>query len=241
MEILLVDPDYAHRDAIASSLQAIGHRVRQAWDRRTVMGCLAESRFDVVVLADELPDGFGLDLVGSIRETTDCGIIMLSSRGDVGHRIVGLDSGVDDFLTKPVDLGEMAARLKAVWRRYRPLVLRRSTAFGEGEIDLFTRRLMDRTGTLVPLTPLEFAILAALHRAKGRALSREELLRDCYREDARSQPRAVDVMIRRVRSKLARADLPGVLISTHRGGGYALTVSRMSTAIRGPGSVALTP
>lgn len=241
IEILVVEPDFAHRDALSGSLQAIGHGVRQAWDIRTATAYIAESRFDVVVLADELPDGFGLDLVETIRDTTDCGIIMLSSRADVGRRIVGLEIGVDDFLTKPVDLGEMAARLKAVWRRYRPQARRRVTAFGEGEIDLFARRLTDRTGALVPLSLLEFAILAALFQATGRAMSREELLRECYRDDAGSQPRTVDVMIRRVRTKLAGADLPGVAIATRRGGGYALTVSRTATPVSGPGPMVLTP
>ena len=227
IRILLVDPDYAHRDALAGRLASIGWSVREAWDIGAAMAYLGQTAFDIVVLDDDLPDGYGFDLVKAIRDVTDCGIVMMSGRADVTRRILALEMGVDDFLAKPVDLGEALARLKAVWRRYRPVVRPPINVrpLGDGHIDLVHRRVTSRTGVPAPLTPLEFALLAALFRASGRTLSREQLLDECHGDADRAQPRTVDVMIRRLRAKLAQAALSGVVIATRRGGGYALALA----------------
>ena len=169
-----------------------------------------------------LPEMDGFALCRAIRKDSDIPIIMLTARGDVMDRVVGLELGTDDYLPKPFEPRELVARLQTVLRRRRGNGQGLRLVFEGLEIDL-DRHLGHRHGEPVELTGTEFALLALLAREPGKVWSRDDILNQLRGHDAELYTRAVDIVVSRLRRKLEPLDC----IKTLRNAGYALAVGRV--------------
>ena len=205
------------------NLEEEGFRVSAAADGEAALAAVAEDKPDLIVLDLMLPLISGLEICRQLRrrpETRGLPIIMLTARGEESDRIRGLDSGADDYVTKPFSPSELVARVRAVLRRARPALAQDSLGYGELVMDLAKRRVT-REGRAIHLSPTEFRLLQYFMEHPGRVFSREQLLDAVWGLDAEVEPRTVDAHIRRLRKALndgGKADL----IRTERAAGYAL-------------------
>ncbi len=227
--LLIVDDDREIRDLLARFLRKHGYRVDTAPDGRAMTKLLEAGRFDLVVLDIMLPGEDGLSLCRRLRATSDLPIVMLTAVGDDMDRIVGLELGADDYVTKPFNPRELLARVKAVLRRAgapRPAAAAdggRVLAFDRWRLDLARRELRAADGTLTPLTAGEFDLLAAFVEHPGRVLSRDQLLDLTKGRAAVPFDRSIDVQLSRLRRKIEPDPKDPRLIKTVRGGGYLLS------------------
>jgi DNA-binding response OmpR family regulator len=178
--------------------------------------------FDVILLDLTLPGRDGLEILRAVRERgTKTPVLVLTARDTLQDRVLGLDSGADDYLVKPFAFAELLARIRALVRRGRGTESPR-LACGDLEVDLITRRVA-RAGRALDLTVREFELLEYLLRHQGQVVSRETLARDVWKETARTTPldNVIDVHIARLRRKVD-ADYPTRLIHTVRGVGFML-------------------
>jgi two-component system OmpR family response regulator len=221
--ILIVDDDASIRDAIADFLGSHGFAVRTASDAAGCEQELAHAATDLIVLDVMMPGEDGISLC---RRLAPAGvpILMLSALDDVTDRIVGLEVGAWDYLTKPFEPRELLARIRALLRR--PAADKPDYGQAEGEVtfagwrlNVEERRLRNPAGRLVSLSEGEHALLAAFVGRPGRILTRDALLDLARGIDAASYDRAIDIAISRLRRKLAEAD-PIPLFETVRGVGY---------------------
>ena len=224
--VLVVDDDASIRDAIAEFLGAQGYAVRTASNAASCERTLATAPADLIVLDVMMPGEDGLSLC---RRLAPMGtpILMLSALDDVTDRIVGLEVGAWDYLTKPFEPRELLARIRALLRR--PLADRADRAdprrtgagvtFAGWRLDGEERRLRDPSGRILVLTEGEHALLVAFASRPGRILTRDVLLDLARGLDTASYDRAIDIAVSRLRRKLAEAD-PAPLIETVRGVGY---------------------
>lgn len=216
MRLLVVEDDEVLSDGLKVGLKMLGFTV-------DVVGCVADAleavavnRFDAIVLDLMLPDGSGLDMLARLRTSGErTPVLLLTARDEVGDRIAGLDAGADDYLGKPFDLDELAARLRAIIRRAQGRAESRPQWRG---VTLDPARMSaEQDGRTVPLSRREFTILQALMDNPGTIQSRTALEQKLYgwQEDVESN--TVEVHVHKIRAKLA----PG-LIETVRGVGYRL-------------------
>ncbi|MFS2011923.1 response regulator [Azospirillum sp. CT11-132] len=228
MHILAVDDDEPIRELLASYLAGEGYRVTTAQDTASARQALDGDPVDLVVCDLRLPDGDGLGLVRQIRTESQIPVIILSSKDQDVDRIVGLELGADDYLTKPFNPRELLARIKAVLRRVssdaRPArsadELRAVVQFANWELDLTAQRLRGQEGREVELTKAEFGLLAAFVKRPQRVLTRDQLL-DLTRVDgAEVFDRSIDVLILRLRRKIEANPKEPRIIKTERGAGY---------------------
>jgi DNA-binding response OmpR family regulator len=225
--ILAVDDDPAMRKLIADYLTSHGFRVSTAAAGTEAARTMDESVVDLVVLDLKLGEEDGLQLVNELRARSSVPIIVITGhwRDDV-DRIVGLELGADDYLTKPFNLRELLARVRAVLRRAgtAPPPEGKGTKyrFAGWELNLRTRRLTSPTGAPVALTIGEFSLLAAFLRSPQQVLSREQLLAATRLHDEEVFDRSIDVQILRLRRKLEADASAPELIKTERGVGYVL-------------------
>jgi two-component system, OmpR family, response regulator len=227
--VLLIEDDSAIRQMIENYLTQHGMRVVAAVDASGVARHLSDEP-DLIILDLQLGKDDGLDLLRAIRSRSDVPIIITTGhRRDEVDRVVGLELGADDYLTKPFGLRELLARIRAVLRRRQAGIAasRRDTAhgrsrFGSGwQLDRRLRRLTDPNDTLVPLTKAEYALLVAFLDAPRRPLSREHLMQATrMHEDVFD--RSIDVQVLRLRRKLEADSSMPRLIKTERGIGYLL-------------------
>jgi two-component system OmpR family response regulator len=227
--LLIVDDDREIRDLLSRFLRKHGHRVDTAADGRAMWQALSAGRFDLVVLDLMLPGEDGLSLCRRLRATSDLPVIMLTAIGEEADRIVGLEIGADDYVTKPFNPRELLARVKAVLRRSaqpRPAgegeTEEHVLAFEGWRLDLGTRELHAPDGTLMPLTAGEFDLLAAFAEHPGRVLTRDQLLDLTRGRSAQPFDRSIDVQLSRLRRKIEADPKEPRLIKTVRGGGYVL-------------------
>jgi two-component system, OmpR family, response regulator len=226
--ILVVDDDPTMRQLIADYLTAHGFRVSVVAGGQGMARILDEHLVDLVVLDLKLAEEDGLQLVNELRTRSSLPIIIITGHWrDEVDRIVGLELGADDYLTKPFNLRELLARVRAVLRRAEadkaaPPAAGEATRyrFGGWELDLRTRRLTSPTGTPVGLTLGEFSLLAAFLRSPQQVLSREQLLTATRLHEAEVYDRSIDVQILRLRRKLETDPSAPELIKTERGLGY---------------------
>jgi two-component system OmpR family response regulator len=184
---------------------------------------------DLVVLDVMLPGEDGFAICRRIRAQSRVPIIMLTARGDDIDRIVGLELGADDYVTKPFNPRELVARIRAVLRRAEPPPVERQVyRLGPFEIDVAARTIADRSGTAVELTAGEFDLLACFLARPQRVLSREQLIEWTRGRNADPFDRTIDVQMSRLRRKLADAGAGEGLFKTVRNAGYVLTQASLS-------------
>lgn len=187
----------------------------------SVAAGLAADQPDLVIVDVNLPDGLGYDLVSALRRRYEAPVIYLTSRGAMKDRLRGFATGADDYLIKPFDPAELAARVLAVLRRAQSDGRNaRLIARGDWTLDLVRRELASMSGELVALTRGEFDLLSALVQASPTPLDRAYLLEVVSSAEATAGPRTIDVMVSRIRAKVDAAGLVALRIVTVRGNGY---------------------
>jgi two-component system, OmpR family, response regulator len=224
-KILIVDDDREIRDLLARFLRKHGLRVETVADGRAMACALETGRFDLVVLDLMLPGEDGLSLCRHLRATSSLPVIMLTAVAEDTDRIVGLEIGADDYVTKPFNPRELLARIKAVLRRTGGAGRETSEGtltFAGWRLAAAQRELRDPDGVLVPLTSGEFDLLLAFVERPERVLSRDQLLDLTKGRDAVPFDRSIDVQLSRLRRKIEIDPQNPTLIKTVRGGGYML-------------------
>ncbi|MCY0904501.1 response regulator transcription factor [Arthrobacter sp. H14-L1] len=217
MEVLIVEDDDAMASALSAAVGSAGHRATRV--SRGADALLAHRRFEVILLDLGLPDLDGLDVLRKLRQVTHCPILILTARNDERSVVLGLRSGADDYLVKPVKLIELLARIEAVTRRAgRPHDDRpRRIVIGDLEVDL-DRRVAAVGPRALPLTATEFDLLALLARQAGSVVTRERILDALWGDAFVASSRSLDVHLTGLRAKL---QLPGFIINV-RGIGYRI-------------------
>ena len=225
--ILIVDDDAAIRTLLTEYLAENGLRVSVAQTSAAMSAILAESAIDLVVLDLRLGGEDGLAIARRLRNESAIPIIMLTGVRDEADRVMGLELGADDYLTKPFSPRELLARIRTVLRRANaatPTQAReaeiRAFRFGEFELNLRTRRLSGRGGH-IDLTNGEFNLLAALVASAPRVMSRDQLIEASRVYDNEVYDRAIDVQILRLRRKIEADPSQPTYIVTERGVGYS--------------------
>ena len=217
--VLVIDDERYMREMLEMGLVQHGFEVRTAADGSTALESIATWEPDVVVLDIMMPKIDGMSLIPMIRRASEVPIVMLSARDEPHDKIAALTAGADDYLGKPFNLGELAARLHSRLRR--PMLAQPATlAFADLAMDL-AKREVSRAGTAVALTVREFDLLATLLREPGRVFTREQLIDRVWGYEAAVEQSAVDTYISYLRAKI---DAPPhePLIRTIRRVGYTL-------------------
>lgn len=221
--ILVVDDEIRIARFIELELKYEGYDVQVRYNGRDGLSAMKEDTFDLVILDVMMPDLSGIEVLRRIRQTSDVPVIMLTAKGETMDKVMGLDFGADDYLTKPFEIEELLARIRSALRRYQ-----RQTAYPETqEITVgllvmdFERHEVKYDNDLVELTKKEFDLLEILIRNKDVVLSREKILNEVWGYDFMGDTNVVDVYIRYIRSKVDdRFNVK--LIHTVRGVGYVL-------------------
>ena len=225
-EVLVVDDDREILALVARFLRSNGFKVHSARNSLEMNDILSKASIDLIVLDLMLPGRNGLDICRDLRRTSSLPVIMLTAKGDDTDRIVGLEVGADDYLSKPFNPRELLARINAILRRVRsqgstiPLSVRRSFVFAHWRLDTMKRELTNPDGIVVDLSTSEYDCLIAFLEAPQRVLTREFLLDATRNKGFDTFDRAIDVQISRLRRKLNDS---GELIKTVRGAGYLFT------------------
>jgi two-component system phosphate regulon response regulator PhoB len=235
--VLVVEDERAIAELIALNLRHAGHEVSLAPDAETAVELVAQVLPDVVLLDWMLPGQSGLQLARRWRadpRTRALPIIMLTARAQEDDKIAGLDSGADDYLTKPFSGKELLARIRAVLRRKAPEALDEAVRVGDLELDPGTRRVLYRSQASgdpleFKLGPTEFRLLHYLMSHPERVHSRAQLLDRVWGDHVFIEERTVDVHIKRLREALDKAGCAG-LIQTVRGAGYRLSADGPAAA-----------
>jgi len=218
--VLVIDDDEKLNTLLAEYLGRFGFTVRTAALPEIGLRLLRSESPDIVILDVMLPGMDGFAVCRRIRETSQVPIVMLTARGDVMDRVVGLELGADDYLPKPFEPRELLARLQAVLRRGARTETDEVLRCGTLEVNSTTRTAR-LEGEDLPLTSAEFALLALLLRSRGRVLSRDRILEATRGLDWESYDRSIDVLVSRLRQKLGDDPRRPRFIRTVRGSGYS--------------------
>jgi two-component system, OmpR family, phosphate regulon response regulator PhoB len=225
--ILLVEDEAALVALLRYNLEREGFAVLEAPDGDEALLQAREQKPDLILLDWMLPLVSGIEVCRQLRrhpETRAIPIVMLTARGEEGDKLRGLDSGADDYVTKPFSPSELIARIRAVLRRARPAPADEMLRYGDVSMDLAAHRVR-RNGRELHLGPTEFRLLRFLLENPGRVFSREQLLDRVWGRDIYVEPRTVDVHIRRLR-KAINGPKERDLIRTVRSAGYALDAEK---------------
>ncbi len=221
--LLLVEDDRALADLVTFHFERAGYSVTRTGDGEEALVLVDEIRPDIVLL-DWMIEGIsGIEVCRRLRrrpDTANLPIVMLTARGEEDDRVRGLETGADDYVTKPFSPKELVARAGAVLRRVRPGLAAATLDYCGIEMDVTAHRVR-RDGRTVPLGPTEYRLLRHLLENPGRVFSREQLLERVWPHSEDIELRTVDVHIRRLRQSLGEPDI----IRTVRSAGYALDVS----------------
>jgi OmpR family response regulator RpaB len=221
--ILLIDDDELLAPPLAAYLQRFDMQLDSATRPSMGLARLRSEAYDAAILDVMLPEMDGFELCRAIRRESGLPIIMLTARGEVMDRIVGLELGADDYLPKPFEPRELAARLQTILRRARsaPVQDAQRLDFDGLQIDL-ARRQVQRLGQPVELTGTEFELLVLLAREPQKVFDRDQILNRLRGHEAELHTRAVDILVSRLRRKLEPLDC----IKTYRNAGYAFAGAR---------------
>ena len=225
-QVLVVEDDEALATLLQYNLEKEGFGVVVATDGEEALVIAGERAPDLVLLDWMLPKVSGVEVCRRLRqraETKNVPIIMLTARGEESDRVRGLDTGADDYMTKPFSMVELAARMRAVLRRIRPGLADDRITHGDLLIDRVAHRVK-RAGREVHLGPTEFRLLDYLMQHPGRVFSREQLLDAVWGSDVYVEARTVDVHVGRLRKAL-NGDRDADPIRTVRSAGYSLDVA----------------
>lgn len=228
--ILVVEDDPDMRETVCAALVRDGYRVREAGDGSAMRDTLAQYPVDLVILDLVLPGESGLDLARELRNGSDIPFIMLTGKDTVIDKVVGLEVGADDYITKPFHVRELVARIRTVLRRAGARGGKAESGiqeaksgvyrFGDWKLDVTGQRLTGVGGRVVTLTTYEFRVLSALVRRHGRALSRDQIMDLVADREWNPLDRSIDVLIGKIRKKLGDDSRDPRFIRTIRNTGY---------------------
>jgi DNA-binding response OmpR family regulator len=225
--VLVLDDDPSVRQLVCDYLRDNELRATAVASGKEFDAALARETIDLVVLDLRLPGEDGLQIARRLRETSSLPILMLTGRAEEADRVMGLELGADDYLTKPFSTRELLARIRALLRRARAqatvadaIARVRAYRFGSWELNIGLRRLKAADGRSVELTNGEFSLLAAFVSSPQRVLSRDQLLDLSRLHNAEVYDRSIDVQILRLRRKIERDPARPQFIKTERGAGY---------------------
>jgi two-component system OmpR family response regulator len=231
LHVAVLDDEIEITVLLAGYLSGHGFRVSQLHSGPALIDVMTSDPPALVLLDLGLPGEDGFAIARQLREHWRCGLIIVTGRGEAIDKVVGLEVGADDYVTKPFDLRELLARIKAVLRRLGPLPTaplaldsapRTRLRFAQWELDTAARRLLDPKGRDVPLTTGEFDLLNVFARHPGRVLSRDFLLEQTHGRDAAPFDRTIDVLVGRLRRKIESDPDDPQIIKSVRGAGYIL-------------------
>ncbi|HET9613965.1 MAG TPA: response regulator transcription factor [Candidatus Limnocylindrales bacterium] len=222
--ILVVEDETTLRETLAEALEAEGFRVTQAPDGREALTRFRADRPDLVLLDLMLPELSGIEVCRIIRAESSVPIVMLTAKDSELDKVVGLELGADDYLTKPFSLRELTARIRALFRRSEQTSTVSAAVpsvvdLGRVQVDLAGHRLL-RDGEPLPIKPKAFELLAFLLRNPGQAFTRDQLLEHVWGYDYAGETRTVDVHVHWLRSTLEDDAASPQFIHTVRGVGY---------------------
>ena len=231
LHIAVLDDEVSITLLLANYLQGHGYRVTQVHNGSSLMELMLVDPPALVLLDLGLPGEDGFSIARHLREHWQCGLVIVTGRGDSVDKVVGLEVGADDYVTKPFDLRELMARIKAVLRRVAPsdapapggtapAMQRSRLRFADWELDIAARRLTGPQGQEVALTSGEFDLLNAFAQHSGRVLSRDFLLEQTRGREAGPFDRTIDVQVGRLRKKLEGDAEDPQIIKSVRGAGY---------------------
>jgi two-component system OmpR family response regulator len=225
--LLVVDDHREIRESLSDYLRQHGYRVSAAANAADARKALTASAIDLVVLDIMMPGEDGLMLCRSLREATDLPIILLTAMVEDTDRVVGLEMGADDYVTKPFNPRELLARIKAVWRRTHTLPPQRqplashTIRFDRWTLDVNRRELSGEDGVGIALSTTEFLLLSAFLNYPHMVLSRDQLLDLTRGREGDVFDRSIDNQVSRLRKKIEADPKHPTLIKTHWGGGYS--------------------
>jgi two-component system, OmpR family, response regulator len=226
--ILIVDDDFDIRSLLADYLESNGFHAFTAQDGIGMARMLAEQKVDLVVLDWNMPGEDGLSLCRKLRASSSLPVIMLTARGEPLDRIIGLETGADDYVSKPFEPRELLARIRSLLRRsHAPHVgqtsaLRQKVQFSTWTLDCDAGHLINADGTIVMLSSAELRLLKVFLDNPKRMLSRDQLLNLTQGGDAAAFDRSIDILVSRLRQKLNEDARAPQIIKTVRNGGYML-------------------
>ena len=215
VSLLLIDDDAELCMLVKEFLESQNFTVETVNDGKTGLARALTSEAQFILLDVMMPGMNGFELLRKLRETKKTPVIMLTARTEQNDRITGLDAGADDYLPKPFDPQELAARIRAVLRRTAPTTEAAIVEAGGVQIDSSTRQVT-QAGRKIDLTSIEFDILELLVRNNGHVVTRNDLMNSLYQREATAYDRSIDVHVSHLRKKLDGEDL----ILTIRGSGY---------------------
>lgn len=239
LHVLVVDDEPRIRTLLRRYLAEEGFKVSEAGDGATMRTVLEREAIDLVLLDLMMPGEDGISLARHIRQQSEIPIIMLTGKGDLIDRVVGLETGADDYITKPFELREVLARIRTVMRRVGPRTVAATSlpclatdentseilVFDGWRFDLLRRELRRMTGELVPLTAGEFELLCVFARRPNRVLNREQLIDLVKGREWAAYDRGVDTQVMRLRKKIESDPGNPSLIKTVRGAGYVFAAA----------------
>ena len=227
--ILVIDDDPLICQLVVEYMGKNDMRVSAGISGKEMFEIIERAAIDLVLLDLKMPGEDGMQLARALRERATIPIVLLTGRSEEADRVMGLELGADDYVTKPFSPRELLARVRAVLRRYQVQAtlperdhMRRAYRFSGWELNLRTRHLLSRERVSVELSNGEFSLLSALCRAPQRVLTRDQLLSMSRLHEAEVYDRAIDVQIRRLRLKIEADSANPALIVTERGAGYRL-------------------
>jgi DNA-binding response OmpR family regulator len=217
--ILIVEDDARIADLIAKNLEAVGYECHQSPDGGRALADFARLKPALVVLDLGLAGMDGLEVTRRIRKESDVPILIVTARSGEGDKLLGLEIGADDYVTKPFSTAELTARVRALLRRSTGALTDRILEIGTLRIDP-GRRSLERDGVAIPVTTLEFDVLYFLASRPGRVFSREALMEQVWGSDRVVDDRSIDSLISRVRRKLESDPSNPQYLQTVWGAGY---------------------
>ncbi len=223
VNVLVVEDEKQIRRFLKAALEGEGCRVFEAENCAQGLIEAGTRKPDLVILDLGLPDRDGIEFIRDLRNWTSVPILILSARSDEGDKVTALDTGADDYLTKPFGMAELLARLRVLLRRNAPGEIEPEVSFGTVRVD-FSRRLVWRDGLNVRLTPLEYRLLAILLANRGKVVTQRQLLREVWGPSFVESGHYLRIYIGRLRQKLEEdATRPRYLL-TETGVGYRIDI-----------------